>query len=84
MAKIIKLNESDLNRLVARVIKEQVEMMDVSSDSDYYQRRKREVKIPFDDLAMLGVFAAEFCRTKENLPDCKDVFRLVDRYNLHM
>ena len=84
MAKIIKLNESDLNRLVARVIKEQVEMMDVSSDSDYYQGRKREVSIPFDDLAMLGMFATQFCREKENLPDCKDVRRLVSRYNLFM
>lgn len=79
-SKLINSKLGDAKPLVS----EQSKMMDVSSDSDYYQRRKREVKIPFDDLAMLGVFAAEFCRTKENLPDCKDVSRLVDRYNLHM
>ena len=84
MAKITRLTESDLNRLVKKVINEQIQMMDVSSDSDYYQGRKREVSIPFDDLAMLGMFASQFCREKENLPNCKDVRRLVSRYNLFM
>jgi hypothetical protein len=81
MAKIVKVTESDLSRLVRRVIKEQ---MDVSSDSEYYQGRKREVTIPFDDLSMLGTFASEFCREKENLPDCRQVRRLTSRYNLFM
>ncbi len=84
MAKITRPTESDLNRLVKKVINEQIQMMDVSSDSDYYQGRKREVSIPFDDLAMLGMFATQFCREKENLPDCKEVRRLVSRYNLFM
>jgi hypothetical protein len=47
MKKTIRLTEDDLTRLVKKVIKEQ---MDVSSDSEYYQERKREVSIPFDDL----------------------------------
>ena len=59
-------------------------MMDVSSDSEYYQGRKREVTIPFDDLAMLGEFASKFCMNKENLPDCKQVRRLNSRYQLFM
>jgi hypothetical protein len=80
--KIIRLTESDLTRLVKKVINE--EMMDVSSDSEYYQGRKREVTIPFDDLAMLGEFASKFCMNKENLPDCKQVRRLNSRYQLFM
>jgi hypothetical protein len=82
MAKLVRLTESDLTRLVKKVINE--EMMDVSSDSEYYQGRKREVTIPFDDLAMLGEFASKFCMNKENLPDCKQVRRLNSRYQLFM
>ena len=82
MEKIVRLTESNLSRLVKKVIKE--EMMDVSSDSEYYQGRKREVTIPFDDLAMLGAFASKFCMNKENLPDCRQVRRLNSRYNLFM
>jgi hypothetical protein len=82
MAKIVRLTESDISRLVKKVIEE--EMMDVSSDSEYYQGRKREVTIPFDDLAMLGEFASKFCMNKENLPDCRQVRRLNSRYQLFM
>lgn len=60
------------------------EDMDVSSDSDYYQERKREVSIPFDDLSMLGSLASRFCSEKENFPDCKQVRRLMSRHNLFM
>ena len=60
------------------------EQMDVSSDSDYYKERKREVSIPFDDLSMLGSLASRFCSEKENLPDCKQVRRLMSRHNLFM
>ncbi len=60
------------------------EQMDVSSDSDYYQERQREVSIPFDDLAMLGSLASRFCSDKENFPDCKQVRRLMSRHNLFM
>jgi hypothetical protein len=87
MKKVIRLSESDLNRLVKRIIKESDmmdEMMDVSSDSEYYQGRKREVTIPFDELSMLGQFATEFCRGKEGLPDCKKVREIYRNYNLFM
>ena len=60
------------------------EQMDVSSDSDYYKERQREVSIPFDDLSMLGSLASRFCSEKENLPDCKQVRRLMSRHNLFM
>ena len=60
------------------------EDMDVSSDSDYYQERQREVSIPFDDLAMLGSLSSRFCSEKENFPDCKQVRRLMSRHNLFM
>lgn len=60
------------------------EQMDVSSDSDYYQERQREVSIAFDDLAMLGSLASRFCSERENFPDCKQVRRLMSRHNLYM
>ena len=82
MAKIIRLTESDISRLVKKVIEE--EMMDVSSDSEYYQERKREVSIPFDDLSMLSSLASRFCEGKENFPDCRQVRRINSRYSLFM
>ena len=60
------------------------EDMDVSSDSEYYQERKREVSIPFDDLAMLSSLASRFCEGKENFPDCKQVRRIISRHSLFM
>ena len=81
MKKIIRLTETDLSRLVKKVIKEQ---MDVSSDSEYYQERKREVSIPFDDLAMLSSLASRFCENKENFPDCRQVRRIISRHSLFM
>jgi hypothetical protein len=60
------------------------EDMDVSSDSEYYQERKREVSIPFDDLGMLGSLASRFCEGKENFPDCKQVRRIISRHSLFM
>jgi hypothetical protein len=81
MRKIERLRETDITRLVKKVIKEQ---MDVSSDSEYYQERQREISIPFDDLSMLGQFASNFCRERENFPDCRQVRRIISRYNLFM
>jgi hypothetical protein len=80
MAKVIRLTESDLARLVKRVVKES---MDVSSDSEYYKNRKREVSIAFDDLAMMASLANKFCADKENLPDCRRVEDLYYKKNLN-
>lgn len=82
MKKTIRLTESDLKRIVKRIINE--DMMDVSSDSEYYKKRKREVTIPFDDLSMLGHFATRFCEGKENFPDCKRVREIYSKYHLYM
>ena len=60
------------------------EEMDVSSDSEYYQERKREVSIPFDDLAMLSSLASRFCSDKDNFPDCRQVRRIISRHSLFM
>jgi hypothetical protein len=60
------------------------EEMDVSSDSEYYQDRKEEVSIPFDDLSMLASLASRFCENKDNFPDCKQVRRLISRHSLFM
>jgi len=81
MSKIVRLTEADLTRLVKRVVKEQ---MDVSSDSEYYENRKNEVSIAFDDLAMMASLAKKFCRGKENFPDCKRVEEVFYEKNLNM
>jgi hypothetical protein len=60
------------------------EQMDVSSDSEYYQDRKREVSIPFDDLSMLASLASRFCSDKDNFPDCRQVRRIISRHSLFM
>jgi len=60
------------------------EQMDVSSDSEHYEKRKREVMIPYNQLSMLAQFASEFCSGKEGLPDCKEVRRIVSQHNLMM
>lgn len=60
------------------------EQMDVSSDSEYYQERKQEVSIPFDDLSMLSSLASRFCENKENFPDCRQVRRIISRHSLFM
>ena len=75
MAKIIKLTEKQLKNVIS-------EMMDVSSDSDYYKRRKRVVEIPFDDLSMLGAFATNYCNDKMGNPDCQRVREIYRNYNL--
>ena len=61
MKRIIKLTERDLTRIVKRAINEDLEMMDVSSDSDYYKARKDEVSIPKDDLSVLISRAKAYC-----------------------
>jgi len=65
MKRIARLTERDLTRLVKRIINEDeemgIEMMDVSSDSDYYKSRKREVSIPQDDLDVLLSTAKQWC-----------------------
>ena len=64
MKKTIRLTERDLTRLVKSIINEDLEMMDVSSDSDYYKSRKREVSIPKDDLDVLLSTAKQWCEDK--------------------
>ena len=61
---VVNMNESDLTRLVKRIINEDLEMMDVSSDSDYYKSRKREVSIPQDELDVLLSKAKQWCEDK--------------------
>jgi len=66
MKKIIRLTEADLTRIVRRVITENKidEMMDVSSDSDYYNQRRSETSLPQDDLSVLISTATNWCREK--------------------
>jgi hypothetical protein len=78
---IEKFRQDLIKKRNATAVKED---MDVSSDSEYYQERKREVSIPFDDLGMLGSLASRFCEGKENFPDCKQVRRIISRHSLFM
>lgn len=85
MKKTVRLTETKLTNLIERMISE-IEMMDVSSDSDYYMSRKREVSIPRDDLSLFAHLATKYCDSeqKKNLPDCKTVRDLYSRYQLFM
>jgi hypothetical protein len=78
---IEKFRQDLIKKRNATAVKED---MDVSSDSEYYQERKREVSIPFDDLSMLSSLASRFCEGKENFPDCKQVRRIISRHSLFM
>lgn len=63
MKKTIKLKESDLARIVKQAINE-IEMMDVSSDSDTYKSMKREVSLPGDELMVLKGIAQRWCENQ--------------------
>jgi hypothetical protein len=78
---IEKFRQDLIKKRNATAVKED---MDVSSDSEYYQERKREVSIPFDDLSMLSSLASRFCEGKENFPDCRQVRRIISRHSLFM
>lgn len=91
MKRTIRLSESELINMINRIINEDIEMMDVSSDSDYYKARKREVSIPRDDLSLLYHMATNFCNGKGSasgeklgLPDCRTVRDIGDKYSLFM
>ncbi len=84
MAKIVKLTERDLTRLVKRVMNEDLEMMDVSSDSKHYEMGKNKVEIPREDLSMIVSLAKKFCRGKENFPDCQSVDKIYRFHQLYM
>jgi hypothetical protein len=87
MKKTVRLTESELIKLIKKVVVEQEEegglsLMDVSSDSDYYQQRKREVSIPQNDLSTILSIAKRWCVGKDNLPDCQRVDKLYLNYYL--
>ena len=90
-----RITESDINRLVKRVLKEsemdELEMMDVSSDSDYYKSRKRHQSIPGDELSVLMTLARKFCENNGykmggrlediGLSDCQTVEEINRNYS---
>ncbi len=82
MSKVIRLTESDLKKIIMKAINEDLEMMDVSSDSDYYKMRKRNIEIPFDEVARLYHLASKYCYGKEKLPDCEEIENVASEYNL--
>jgi hypothetical protein len=96
MKKVVRLTERDLTRIVKRVIRENEmdEMMDVSSDSEYYQGRKREQSLPGDELGLLLSLSKRWCESQgvkmgesldyieQNAPaDCYSVAKLNRTFN---
>jgi len=87
MKKSVRLTESDLVKLVKKIVSEQDDeesqsMMDVSSDSSWHQMRKREVPIAQVDLSRILSIAKRWCVGKENLPDCQRVNELYLKHYL--
>jgi len=82
--KVMTENFSKLTNSKLGDVKTINEQMDVSSDSEHYKRRRREVTIPFNELSMLGQFARNYCRDKEGLPDCQEVRDIFYKHNLNM
>ena len=84
ISKIRHIQESNF-KLEKRILSEEDEtqsMMDVSSDSDWYQMRKREVSIAQNDLSTILSIAYRWCKGKENLPDCQNVNSLYMKHYL--
>jgi hypothetical protein len=82
MRKVTRLTESELNRIVKKIINEDIEMMDVSSDSDHYKKKRRKIEIPFDEVARLYQLARKFCDGRR-LPDCVEIESLARQYDLN-
>lgn len=93
MKKVIKLTERDLSKIVKRVLNEDLEMMDVSSDSDYYKSKRREVSVPGDDLSVLIALSKKWCEESGykmggrmddiSMDECRTVAKL-NRTYLHI
>ena len=84
MKKVVKLTESDLVKLVKRVLSEDEDesLMDDSSDLSYHQMRERDVTIKQIDLSTILSIAYRWCRGKDNLPDCQGVKELYLKHYL--
>jgi hypothetical protein len=84
MKKVVKLTESDLVKLVKRVLSEDEDesLMDDSSDLSYHQMRERDVTIKQIDLSTILSIAYRWCRGKDNLPDCQRVSELYLKHYL--
>lgn len=84
MKKVVKLTESDLVKLVKRVLSEDEDesLMDDSSDLSYHQMRERDVTIKQIDLSTILSIAYRWCRGKDNLPDCQRVKELYLKHYL--
>ena len=84
MKKVVKLTESDLVKLVKRVLSEDEDesLMDDSSDLSYHQMRERDVTIKQIDLSTILSIAYKWCRGKDNLPDCQRVKELYLKHYL--
>jgi hypothetical protein len=84
MKKVVKLTESDLVKLVKRVLSEDEDesLMDDSSNLSYHQMRERDVTIKQIELSTILSIAYRWCRGKDNLPDCQRVKELYLKHYL--
>jgi len=84
MKKVVKLTESDLVKLVKKVLSEDEDesLMDDSSNLSYHQMRERDVTIKQIELSTILSIAYRWCRGKDNLPDCQRVKELYLKHYL--
>lgn len=83
MSKVIRLTETQLTQIIKKSILSELEMMDVSSDSPYYQAKQKEVPVKRADLEMLGHWAMKACEDNMN-PDCEKVKEIYRDHHLFM
>jgi hypothetical protein len=80
MGQKIKLTETQLKKVVNIIKEENFDDM----ISKYNEMRNSEVSMSHDDARMLANIASNWCRGKDNLPDCKEVDNLISKHQLFM
>jgi len=80
MSKKIKLTEEQLKKVVNVISESSFDDM----ITKYHEMRSSEVSMSHDDARMLANIASNWCRGKDNLPDCKEVDNLISKHQLFM
>jgi len=79
MAKKITITESQLKKLTEVVVEQKFD--DVITK---YEREKRQgIELPLDELRLLVNLSSNWCRGKENHPDCDDVLKIKAKLSLY-
>lgn len=79
MAKKIAITEGQLKKLTELVVEQKFD--DVITK---YEREKRQgIELPLDELRLLVNLSSNWCRGKENHPDCDDVLKIKAKLSLY-